>query len=191
MRGVSPQSRLLVADIFGRDPKGGSALAIARALGWFATSDVAVVNISLAGPDNPLLARAIAAADRRGMLIVAAVGNDGAAAPPAYPASYPQVIAVTGVDARGRPLIEAGKARHLDFAAPGAGLRAAKAAGGTGMVRGTSYAAPFVVGRIARLAAAERPARARDRGAGRRSARQGPVDRARHRLRRLCNALRS
>ncbi|MBO9377729.1 S8 family serine peptidase [Sphingomonas histidinilytica] len=161
VRGVSPQSRLLVADIFGRDPKGGSALAIARALGWFATSDVAVVNISLAGPDNPLLARAIAAADRRGMLIVAAVGNDGAAAPPAYPASYPQVIAVTGVDARGRPLIEAGKARHLDFAAPGAGLRAAKAAGGTGMVRGTSYAAPFVVGRIARLAAAERPARAR------------------------------
>jgi dihydrodipicolinate synthase/N-acetylneuraminate lyase len=58
-------------------------------------------------------------------------------------------------------LIEAGKARHLDFAAPGAGLRAATAAGGTGMVRGTSYAAPFVVGRIARLAAAERPARAR------------------------------
>ncbi len=162
VRGVSPQSRLLAADIFGRDPKGGSALAIARALGWFATSGVAVVNISLAGPDNPLLARAIAAADQRGMLIVAAVGNDGAAAPPAYPASYPQVIAVTGVDARGRPLIEAGKARHLDFAAPGAGFRAATAAGGTRMVRGTSYAAPFVTGRLARLAAAEgRPARPR------------------------------
>lgn len=153
VRGVSPESRLFAADIFGRDPKGGNALAIARALGWLAMAKVRVVNISLAGPDNPLLARAIAAADRRGLVMVAAVGNDGAAAPPAYPASYPQVIAVTGVDPRGRPLIEAGKAKHLDFAAPGAGVLAATAAGGTAMVRGTSYAAAFVAGRVARLAA--------------------------------------
>jgi minor extracellular protease Epr len=153
VRGVSPRSRLFAADIFGRDPAGGNALAIARALGWLSQSGAKVVNISLAGPDNALLARAIAAADRRGLLLVAAVGNDGAAAPPAFPASYPQVIAVTGVDRQGRPLIEAGKARHLDFAAPGAGLLAAKAAGGTAIVRGTSFAAPFVTGRIARLAA--------------------------------------
>lgn len=161
VRGVSPQSRLFVADIFGRDPRGGNALAIVRALGWLAASNVAVVNISLAGPDNPLLARAIAAADRRGMLMVAAVGNDGAAAPPAFPASYPQVIAVTGIDGRGRPLIEAGKARHLDFAAPGADLLAATAAGGTTKVRGTSFATPFVVGRLARLSATTKPAKAR------------------------------
>lgn len=153
VHGVSPQSRLFAADVYGRDPRGGNALAIARALGWLARSGAAVVNISLTGPDNPLLARAIAVADRRGMLLVAAVGNDGAAAPPAFPASYPQVIAVTGVDRRGRPLIEAGKARHLDFAAPGAALIAAQADGGTATVRGTSFAAPFVTGRIARMAA--------------------------------------
>ncbi|MET0376361.1 MAG: S8 family serine peptidase, partial [Rhizorhabdus sp.] len=92
------------------------------------------------------------ATERRGVLMVAAVGNDGAAAPPAFPASYPQVIAVTGVDARGRVLIEAGKASHLDFAAPGTDLLAATAAGSTAKVRGTSFAAPFVAGRLARLA---------------------------------------
>ena len=161
IRGVSPQSRLLAADIYGRDPRGGNALAIARALGWLATSGAAVVNISLAGPDNPLLARAVAAAGGRGLLLVAAVGNDGAAAPPAFPASYPQVIAVSGVDRRGRALIEAGRAAHLDFAAPGADLLAAKAGGGTARLRGTSFAAPFVTGRIARLSA------------------QGPLSRAR------------
>ena len=161
VRGVSPQSRLLVADVYGRDPRGGNALAIARALGWLTASGARVVNISLAGPDNPLLARAIAAADRRGVLMVAAVGNDGAAAPPAYPASYPQVIAVTGIDGRGRPLIEAGKARHVDFAAPGADLLAARVDGGTAKLRGTSYAAPFVVGRLARLSAAGAVARPR------------------------------
>lgn len=153
VRGVSPQSRLLAADIYGRDPRGGNALAIARALGWLAGSGAAVINISLAGPANPLLARAVAATDRRGVLMVAAVGNDGAAAPPAFPASYPQVIAVTGVDGRGRALIEAGRAAHLDFAAPGADLLAAKAAGGVGKMRGTSFAAPFVAGRLARLSA--------------------------------------
>lgn len=161
VRGVSPQSRLFGADVYGRDPKGGNALAIARALGWLAASGARVINISLAGPDNALLARAVAAADRRGLLIVAAVGNDGAAAPPAYPASYPQVIAVTGADRRGRALIEAGRAKHLDFAAPGADLIAAWVDGGTAKVRGTSYAAPFVTGRIARIAAAGPLSRAR------------------------------
>ena len=153
VRGVSPQSQLVAADVYGRDPAGGNALAISRALGWLVLSGAKVVNISLAGPPNKLLARAIEIADGRGVLMVAAVGNDGAAAPAAYPASYPQVIAVTGVDGRGRALIEAGRASHLDFAAPGANLLAARARGGTGMMRGTSFAAPFVAGRLAHLSA--------------------------------------
>jgi hypothetical protein len=161
VHGVSPESRLFAADVYGHDPAGGNALAIARALGWLAATKVAVINISLAGPPNELLARAVAATDRRGVLMVAAVGNDGAAAPSAYPASYPQLIAVTGVDGRGRALIEAGKAAHLDFAAPGTDLLAATATGGTKRMRGTSFAAPFVAGRLARLAAAGPVARAR------------------------------
>lgn len=146
-----PGGSLLSADIYGRDPRGGNALAIARALGWLAGSGAHIINISLVGPDNPLLAKAISAVDKRGIMIVAAVGNDGAAAPPAYPASYPQVIAVTGVDAKGRPLIEAGRAKHIDFAAPAADLVGANAAGGLGLLRGTSYAAPFVAGTLASL----------------------------------------
>lgn len=151
VRGVAPGAHLFAADIFGRDPRGGSALAIAQAMGWLIRSHVAVINLSLSGPDNPLLARAVAAADARGVLLVAAVGNDGAAAPPAFPASYPQVIAVTGVDGKGRVLIEAGRAAHLDFAAPGADMVAARPGGGVGDVRGTSFAAPFVAARIASL----------------------------------------
>ena len=81
--------------------------------------------------------------------IVAAVGNDGPAAPPQYPASYPGVVAVTGVDARGRALPEAGKASHLDFAAPGADMAAALPGQGYAKVRGTSFAAPFATARLA------------------------------------------
>jgi subtilisin family serine protease len=63
------------------------------------------------------------------------------------------VVAVTGVDARGRVLIEAGRAAHLDFAAPGADMAAASMGGGYVAVRGTSFAAPLVAGELAGLAA--------------------------------------
>lgn len=138
-----------VADVYGADPAGGNALAIAQALGWLTQGGAKVVTISLVGPGNPVLARAIAAAQQRGVVLVAAVGNDGPAAPPAYPASYVGVIAVTGVDRRDRPLIEAGRALHLDYAAPGADLYAANAAGARVKVRGTSFAAPLVAARVA------------------------------------------
>jgi len=151
IRGVMPGAPLLVADVYGRDPAGGNAFAIARALGWMAQRAVPVVTISLVGPANPLLAKVVAAARSRGMTIVAAVGNDGPAAPPAYPASYDGVVAVTGVDGRNRALIEAGRALHLDYAAPGADMLGAKPGGGASELRGTSFAAPLAAARLATL----------------------------------------
>lgn len=148
VRGAAPGAPLLVADVYGDDPAGGGAFAIARALGWMAARGASVVTVSLVGPDNPLLAGAIRLARDKGVTVVAAVGNDGPAAPPAYPASYPNVVAVTGIDGRGRLLPEAGRARHVDFAAPGADMNAARADGGKGRVRGTSFAAPLVAGRL-------------------------------------------
>lgn len=138
------------ADVYGSDPAGGNALAIARALGWLVESGAGVATISLVGPKNAVLERAIAAAQRRNMVVVAAVGNDGPAAPPAYPASYKGVVSITGVDGRKRALIEAGRALHLDYAAPGADIFARKANGGRMKLRGTSFATPLAAARIAR-----------------------------------------
>lgn len=148
IRGAAPAAPLLAADVYGNDPAGGGAFAIARALGWMAARGADVVTMSLVGPDNPLLAGAIRLARDKGVTVVAAVGNDGPAAPPAYPASYPGVVAVTGIDGRGRLLPEAGRARHVDFAAPGADMNAARMDGGKARVRGTSFAAPLVAGRL-------------------------------------------
>ncbi|HEY0959498.1 MAG TPA: S8 family serine peptidase [Novosphingobium sp.] len=141
--------RILVADVYGSDPAGGNALAISRGIDWLMGQGVRVISISLVGPRNALLGQAVASAQRRGVLFVAAVGNDGPAAPPAFPASYPGVVAVTGVDGRNRALIEAGRASHLDYAAPGADMLAADATGRWTRVRGTSYAAPLVAARAA------------------------------------------
>ncbi len=173
MRSPAPGTRLLVADVYGDNPAGGSAATIARALGWLAGRQVPVVTISLVGPRNPLLDRVVRAAQARGMMIVAAVGNDGPAAPPSYPASYAGVIAVTGVDARNRALIEAGRALHLDFAAPGGDMRAADARGGMAAVRGTSFAAPLVAASLLAHYPAPDPAR---RDAAYRALAQGAID---------------
>ncbi len=168
VQGAAPGAPLMVADVYGSDPAGGGAFAIARALGWMAARGVRVVTVSLVGPDNPLLAGAIRLARDKGVTVVAAVGNDGPAAPPAYPASYPEVVAVTGIDGRGQLLPEAGRARHVDFAAPGADMAAARMDGGKARVRGTSFAAPLVAGRLfatGSLRALQAEARAA-RGAG-------------------------
>lgn len=150
VRGAAAGARLWAADVYGNDPAGGNAVAIARAIGWLIDARLPVAVISLVGPSNPLLARVVQAARARGMVIVAAVGNNGAAAPPSFPASYPGVVAVTGVDSRNRALIEAGRALHLDYAAPGADMLAGDANGDAAAVRGTSFAAPLVAASIAR-----------------------------------------
>lgn len=141
---------LYVADIYGGEPTGGSSSAMARALGWLAQQNVPVINISLVGPRNRVVETVIAQLVARGFAVVAAVGNDGPAAPPLYPAAYPGVVGVTGVDARARVLPEAGSGPQVDFAALGViePLR----------LRGTSYAAPIV----ARALAAQMSAPAAD-----------------------------
>jgi subtilisin family serine protease len=58
-------------------------------------------------------------------------------------------VAVTGVDKRNRALIEAGRALHLDYAAPGADIVGTNASGKPVSLRGTSFAAPFAAARIA------------------------------------------
>lgn len=162
-RGAAPGARLFVADVYGGSRAAGSATVVIKALSWLVSHRPQVINISLVGPANKALARAIQIVRSRGIHVVAAVGNDGPAAPPQYPASYPGVVAVTAVDARGRALPEAARPTHLDFAAPGADMAAALPGQGYARVRGTSFAAPLAAARLliagspARLAAEARP----------------------------------
>lgn len=158
---------LFVGDVYGGNPANGSASALVRAMAWLASQEPHVINISLVGPSNRIVRRAIEVVRARGIPIVAPVGNDGPAAPPQYPASYEGVVAVTGVDARGKALLDAGRATHLDFAAPAADMAAAVPGQRYARVRGTSFAAPLVASRLARagslrrLAAEARPGQGR------------------------------
>lgn len=161
-KGVAPAASLFAADIYCDSGSGGSADKIAGALSWMAKEQVAVINLSLVGPPNKTLERVVGAMLRRGHLLVAAVGNDGPAAPPLYPASYPGVVGVSAVDKQGRTLPEAARGPQVMFAAPGNQM--VSAAPGTPpyrTVRGTSFAAPIVAALLAPSLPRPEPAAAR------------------------------
>lgn len=159
--GAAPGAELFAADVFCGAPTGGSADAIVGAMGWLLSEHVPVINVSLVGPPNGVLEQVVRTVLARGTIVVAAVGNDGPAAPPSYPASYPGVVAVTAIDRDRHVLLEAGRALHVDFAAPGADLLAAEDRNALAPVRGTSFASPLVAGLLARELLAPDPSAAR------------------------------
>jgi len=147
--GVRPDAELFAADVYCGRPTGGAVDALVAAFGWLVQEKVPVINVSLVGAKNAMLERVIAALIAGGYIIVAAVGNDGPAAPPLYPASYANVVGVTAVDAHQHVLIEAARGPQVMFAAPGADLAAAASSRTYAAVRGTSFAAPFVAALLA------------------------------------------
>jgi hypothetical protein len=152
--GAAPGAELHAVDVYcGGDLPGGRVRDIVLALAELMAARVRVINISIVGPDNAVLAAVVRRVLAQSIVIVAAAGNDGPSAKPLYPAAYPGVVAVTGVDAREKVLLEAGSGTHVSFAAPGADMLAAAPGGRYAAVRGTSYAAPLVAGLLARLVA--------------------------------------
>jgi hypothetical protein len=147
-RGLVPAARLVAADPFHAAADGDAAdvYDLVTAFDRLAQARVSVVNLSLAGPANEILEAVGAEAARRGMLFVAAAGNEGPRAGPLYPAAYPWAVAVTAVDGKGEIWARAVRGRHIAFSAPGVGLPVAGARGGRS---GTSYATPFVTAALA------------------------------------------
>ena len=112
-RGLMPGTDVLAGAVFFYGPDGGeiaTTSSLVRALDWMTVKRVPVVNMSLAGPQNAVLATAIERAFDTGTVVVAAVGNRGPAARPLYPAAYEHVIAVTAVNGSA-PGLPAGQSR--------------------------------------------------------------------------------
>lgn len=145
--GLLPSTRLIAVDAFhrgGRRDDRAEAYDLVRAIDLLAARKVDVVNMSLSGPANELLARVVAETAKNDIVLVAAAGNHGPKAPPAYPAAYPETLAVTAVDRRKRPYRRAVQGDHIDLAAPGVEIWTAASVRGSRPKTGTSFAAPFV-----------------------------------------------
>lgn len=152
--GLVPGARLVAIDAFhrrGADER-ADIFTLTEALDTLATEEVGVINLSLAGPPNAVLEAVTNRLVRdRDIVVVAAVGNDGPASEPAYPAAYAPVIAVTAVDRSGEVYRRAGRGEHVDLAAPGVDVWTAASVSGARPKTGTSFAVPFVTAAAAIL----------------------------------------
>ena len=142
----------------------GSMAAIAQAIRFAADHDANVINLSLGGPFPVTpVRRAIEYAHRKGVVVVAAAGNDGRGRV-SYPARYPDVIAVAATQWDETTTFYSNWGQEIDIAAPGGNMRVDQdgdgkpdgvlqntilpGSAGSGYLwfMGTSMAAPHVAG---------------------------------------------
>jgi minor extracellular protease Epr len=150
--GVAPNAALSVASVMylrSDGTQGATVTSLLAALNWLAEQEVTVINLSLAGPPNHLLESAVRHLAQSGVILVAAVGNEGPAAPELYPAAYPGVLGVTAVDSDRNIYRWANRGAQVDFAALGVGVKTLADGGRQGIESGTSMAAPVVAAHAA------------------------------------------
>jgi subtilisin family serine protease len=154
LTGVSPRASILAARAFAPGQSTGSSgtsFHILKAMDWSIREGARVINMSFAGPRDPLMTRAIQVAAGQRIAMVAAMGNEGPGAPVSFPAADPNVIAVTATDQAGRLFSAASRGNHVAVAAPGVEIILPAPRGGYQISSGTSVAAAHVSGIAALL----------------------------------------
>jgi len=152
VRGVAPEAKLLDVRVFASErgrPSTATTFNLVRGIDWALSKRARVLNMSFTGPSDSLLEASIKAASAKGAIVVAAAGNGGPQAAPAYPAAYPGVIAVTATDVADRLYSLANRGSYIAVAAPGVDVLAPSGNHAHQIVSGTSYAAAHVSGIVA------------------------------------------
>jgi len=151
LMGVAPAAHILAIRAFDGSGAGaeGTTFNILKGLDWAAANGARVINMSFAGPSDPALHRSLAAAHKKGIVLVAAAGNAGPQSPPLYPAADPNVIAVTATDADDKLFARSNRGRYIALAAPGVQILVASPDGKYEVSSGTSNSAAEVSGIVA------------------------------------------
>ena len=150
--GIYPEAVLQTWDAA---PGSGTTLVTSQIVaGILAAADKGpgVINISLgSGRTETAIAQAIVTAIRKGMLVVAAAGNDGDTSNAlSYPASTPHVLTVAATNQQGSVASFSSRSKFVDLAAPGQHIPVASALDQSWDDEdGTSFAAPLVSGAAA------------------------------------------
>ncbi|WP_326825547.1 S8 family serine peptidase [Streptosporangium sp. NBC_01756] len=175
--GIAPEARILSLPVIllprdgdpttlpEKDQRTGADSPLARAIRYATDHGAKVVSMSL-GAYGPHRAEreAVSYALSRGVVLVAAVGNDGgsdyaldnATSFWNFPAGYSGVIGVGAVDSRGRPAPFSSDNLSVLVSAPGVGVPVVTPGGDHGTSEGTSAATALVAG-VAALIKAKYP----------------------------------
>jgi hypothetical protein len=154
VEGVAPEAQILAVRAFRTRPGAPpdtTAEILLGAIDWAASNGAKVLNLSFVGPRSGHLKEMLDAVRRKGIVVIAAAGNAGPKAPPAFPAAFPGVIAVTAVDAADRRYPQANRGRYIAISAPGVDVLAPVEGGKHELLSGTSFATAYISGVAALL----------------------------------------
>lgn len=152
--GIAPGARILAVHAFStttRQAPEATTRQIIAGIEWAINKGARIINMSFAGPYDPMIQLAMRNAAAKGVILIAASGNMGPKSPPLYPAADPNVIAVTATDASDSVFAQAVRGPHLAVAAPGVDVLVPAPADSYQLTTGTSVAAAHVSGVAALL----------------------------------------
>jgi subtilisin family serine protease len=164
VKGLAPAADLLAIRAFSElDPKTGASTSdsfhVSQGISVALERKARIINMSIGGPNDPLVRMAVQQAVLTGVIVIAAAGNSGPDAPPCYPAAQRGVIAVTATDDKDRLFKGANRGDYIAVAAPGVAVLAAKPGRDKGSAydyfTGTSMATGYATGLAAVLLSAD------------------------------------
>ena len=148
---AAPEARILPIRVLDSDGR-GSASRVAAGIYRAVDEGARVINLSLGTSTfSASLSEAVRYAYNRGVILVAAAGNDGEADQVDFPGNDPFVISVSALRADGRRARFANGRRGNSVAAPGSDVIGPMPVGTWGKGSGTSFAAALVSGGAALL----------------------------------------
>lgn len=143
--GLGFNSTLQSVKVLGDDGSGYLSW-VASGVVWATDHGARVINMSLGTTaSSSTLQDAVSYAWSRGVVVVAAAGNN-ANSTPFYPAAYSNVIAVAATDSADQLATFSNYGSWVSVAAPGVNIYSTLKAGGYGYKSGTSMASPLVAG---------------------------------------------
>jgi subtilase family protein len=151
--GVAPNVRLIAIKAFDEQASSAEATSyqILKGLDYAIEHKARIINMSFAGPRDPMMERTLKIAHDKGIILIAAAGNAGPKSPPLYPGADASVIAVTASDYNDAPFRMANRGRYIAVAAPGVDVMVPAPGNTYQLTTGTSVAAAHVSGVAALL----------------------------------------
>lgn len=153
--GVANEASLYAVKVL--DSSGAGYLSdIIAGIDWCITNNMDIINLSLgSSTSSSALQQEVDKAYSKGILVVAAAGNDGTSSGTSdtvnYPAKYSSVIAVGATDSNNQRASFSSTGSTIEVVAPGVNIRSTYLNSQYVSMSGTSMAAPFVAGDLALL----------------------------------------
>ncbi|WP_431793331.1 S8 family peptidase [Bacillus altitudinis] len=142
--GIAPETEIYSVKVL-NDKGKGSIDKLVTAIEWCIDNNIHVINLSFGlSKDKSILRNVIDKAVNRGIIVIAAAGNNYGG-PADYPAAYKKVISINAVDRNNQLAVFSSKGK-IDFSAPGVDIPILSINNGYETESGTSLAAAHVTG---------------------------------------------